>query len=461
MSKANTPCPPNSTAVLGGDLDQLHRAFRWAFHNNLFTKIPRHGNISWTVAEFVLQAILWVWSDAATLANAFAHAKQLCGKLLGKFVHTSYTGFADALTTWTPKLMPRLRERLHDCMARVAKTHWRIGSWLPMAVDGSRTTTPRTKKNERAFAARRYGHGKRAQSRKKWKNKRRRSKKLSHPVAPQIWLTLLWHIGLRMPWSWRLGPSNSSERQHLADLIKTEEFPDKTLFCGDAGFVGYDLWQTIADRGHHFLIRVGSNIRLLRKLGDVKLHDGLVHFWPKSAVAAKQPPMVLRLLTFQTGKCQVHAVTNVLSENDLSLSAAGEIYAKRWGVEVQFRSLKQTFGRSKLHSGTPQRAYAELEWSLLGLWLIQLLTAAEQIPKGVGPDCTSVSVAVQVFRDAMRHGLVQKLRTQLRGAVKDKYKRRDKRARYRPQKKDKPSAGEPKVVSASAELRRKYRLLTT
>ena len=49
----------------------------------------------------------------------------------------------------------------------------------------------------------------------------------------------MWHMGLRLPWTWRLGPSNSSERDHVREMLKQEAFPENTLFCGDAGFIGY------------------------------------------------------------------------------------------------------------------------------------------------------------------------------------------------------------------------------
>ena len=94
------------------------------------------------------------------------------------------------------------------------------------------------------------------------------------------------------------------------------------------------------------------------------------------------------------------------------------------------------------------------------MWLIQLLTAAEQIPAGIGPERISVSVAVQVFRDAMSQRGAMGLRKELCGAVKDEYKRKGKKgARYRPKTKDKPSAGKPKVVDATDLQRRKYRQL--
>ena len=171
-----------------------------------------------------------------------------------------------------------------------------------------------------------------------------------------------------------------------------------------------------------------------------------------------QPPLALRLLKFQTGRCPIFAVTNVLNERQLTSAQAARLYAWRWGVEVQFRALKQTFGRSKLHSRTPERAYVELEWSLVGLWLVQLLAISEQIPLGIAPAEARVSVALRVVQDAMRRMASKSVRNNLRTAVKDRYRRhRPKGSRYRPPSKDKPSAGRPVIANANADQRRQYR----
>lgn len=460
MAKDTKPCLPVSTLLAGDLARQLQRALDWALESRLFATITTHGNTRWQVPELILLTLFWVWSDCSTLTNAFTHARQLCQQLLGKIVLKSYTGFGDALTTWTPTLIPLLWKQFHEHMEKIAGSYWRIGPWMVLAVDGSRTTTPRTRKNELAFCPSKYGRGKHARSRAKWKNKKRRSKKLPHPVHPQIWLTLLWHVGLRMPWAWKCGPSNACERHHFVDLIKTQHFPEKTLFCGDAGFVGYDVWNTLIENGHHFLIRVGGNIRLLRGLGEARVRGELVHFWPKKAFQSKQPPLVLRLLKFHAGRRVIFTLTNLLAEHQLTATQAERIYKARWGIEVQFRTLKQVFGRAKLQSRTPERAYQELEWSLIGLWLIELLTVSEQIPAGIGPERSSPSVAIQIVQDAMSRGRPKSLRQELRGAVKDTYRRKSKKAaRYRPKSKDKPATGRPKTVSASAKYRQKYRRL--
>jgi len=73
------------------------------------------------------------------------------------------------------------------------------------------------------------------------------------------------------------------------DLLKDGLFPENTLFCGDAGFVGYALWSSILDAGHHFLIHVGANVRLLTDLECVRGRDGIVCLWPDAAARRKQP----------------------------------------------------------------------------------------------------------------------------------------------------------------------------
>jgi hypothetical protein len=461
MAQRNPSRPPKSTALLGGTLPtQLHLALKWALDTRLFADLTLHGNTTWTFPNFLLLILFWVWSDCSTLTVAFSHASGLCTKLIGTAVFKSYQGFIAALTTWTPALIPIMWRCLHNRMEHVAGKHWRIGLWLPLAVDGSRTTTPRTVANERTFCPPRYGQGRTAKSGKSCKNRRRRRKRLGQPPAPQMWLTLLWHMGMRMPWAWKCGPSYASERHHFQELLQTQQFPDKTLFCGDAGFVGYDLWRAMADRGHHFLVRVGGNIRLLKRLDGTRVNDEFVYCWPNKAARQKEPPLRLRLLKFQSGRGTVYAVTNVLSPRNLSDALAAKLYRRRWGVEVQFRTLKQTFGRSKLHSRTPTHAYIELEWSLLGLALIQLLAATEQIPQGISPEQTSVSLAVRVFQDAISRGHTQRLGKALEDAVKDPYQRRgSKAARYQPVNNDKPAAGKPELVNATAEQRRNYRRL--
>jgi hypothetical protein len=445
--------------------DLLRQALHWFCNSDSFSELIRHGNVSWSAMQLVTLAVLWAWSDRSTLTAAFTDAKDLALKMFGDVAVTTYQGMIGALRSYTAPLLALFWQHLHARMEQAAGEHWQIGLWLALAVDGSRFTTPRTAKNERAFAIKNYGHGRKAKERKKWKNKKRRSKKISEPVKPQIWLTLIWHMGLKLPWSWRTGPSTASERGHLLEMLETQEFPENTLFCGDAGFVGYDFWNTIHSRRLHFLVRVGANVRLLKRLGTVRQRGGRVYLWPDKIARRGQPPLELRLIEFHGARAPVFLVTNVLSESDLSQRHAAQLYRLRWGIELQFRALKQTFGRTKLRSRTPENALVELHWSIAGLTLVQLFAIKEQITVGSPPAQSSVALALATIQEIVRHWSreVHEPRAfirRLQEATKDEYTRHSKkRARYQPDYKDEPCATAPIIRIATAAQRRDYKAL--
>jgi len=402
--------------------------------------------------------VVWVWSDQKTLTGAFGAAKRWTIDLLGRSVLGTYQGLMGALTTWTERMVRLIRERLHQLMEQEGGAHFRVGRWLPMAVDGSRISVPRTRANEAAFCSKTYGQsGKAKARRKKQKQLQRVRRKKAEPQGPQIWTTLLWHMGLQMPWSWRNGPSDASERQHFKELLAEENYPENTLFCGDAGFVGYGLWKQIIDLGQSFLIRVGANVRLLKELGYVREKNGIVYLWPDNAARQNERPLVLRLIRVKIGKARVALVTNVLDPKLLSQAQALQMYRLRWGIELQFRTLKQTFGRRMLRSRTPDRALVELDWSLLGLWLIQLFAVKEQIDLGKLPEHCSVGLAINIVRETFDRWWEQPQRgadlaSRLGNAVKDGYvRKRPKRGRYKPASGSEPSCGQPLIVKATRE----------
>ena len=445
--------------------DLLRKALTWVLNDSMFADVQLHGNIKWTPKQLVILAVLWVWSGRNTLSRAFVHARRLSLAMFGSVALTTYQGLTGALKKWSVRLLPRTQQRMQELMEEVGGEHWRLGLWVALAVDGSRASTPRTFSNEKAFSARNYGKGKKAKSRQKWKNKKKRSKKLSAPVKPQMWITLIWHMGLRMPWTWKTGASTSSERQHLMDMLKTEQFPENTLFCGDAGFVGYEFWNAILNDGHHFVVRVGANVRLLKNLGYVRERDGIVCVWPDAAMRKNQPPLVLRLIQIQNERGTMSLVTSVLCPRKLSNAQVAKLYSMRWGIELQFRSFKQTFGRSTLHSRTAECCDVEMDWSLVGLWMIQLFAVKEQIKIDQPPANSSVSLSLAIIQDTMdmchetaMNGRV--LSQQLSEAVQDEYVRTSsKTARYKPNKKDKPSATNPIVLKATAKQKQALRQL--
>jgi hypothetical protein len=450
---------------------QMQEAMDWVINQQSFKDLDFHGNTSWKPGDLVVLTLLWIWSREDKLTDAFDEARsQACG-LYGKAALTTYQGFAGALETWTAIFMPLLILHLHTLIEQMNGRHLRVGRWVPIAVDGSRVTTPRTKSNEKAFCAKNYGQGKTAKYRKKQtKGMRRRNneKAKPQPQAPQVWITLMWHIGLGVPWCWKLGPSDSSERQHVRDMIRTSHFLKNTLFVGDAGFVGYEFWKEIIDKKHQFLVRVGGNVRLLENLGYCKKQkQGIVYCWPNAAMAKDLKPLVLRLIKCRLGgKKRAYLLTSVLDEQALTTRDALRLYEQRWGVELEFRALKQTFERRTLRSRKSERALVEMEWSLFAMTVIELFALHQQLQeKSASPQALSFAESLRAVRRSLRHLHYRPehesdFKTLLRGATLDDYERRgSKSARYQPQKKDKPACGLPKVSRATSRHREKLKLL--
>lgn len=447
--------------------EQLSGALAWIINDEMFGDVPVHGNVQWAIAHLVRVAILWVWSSKRGLVDSANDAIKKTAEMCKSYGINSYQVLTAALNRYTFQILPRVQRRLHQLMENTDRAKFRIGMWLVLAVDGTRLDTPRTRANENRFCKpksqrkkqtkKENTRGRHAQARQPVSQKTNYN---PQPVGPQVWLTLLWHVGLRMPWAWKIGPSYSSERGHLLEMLKSANLLENTLICGDAGFVGYEFWKTIDDADRHFLCRVGSNCRFLKQLGRVRERDGIVYCWPDDKQRSKQPPLTLRLLCFNDGRGMVYLVTNELNARRLSDSLASQIYRRRWGIEVQIRSLKQTFGRSKLLGRTPEVAEVELNWSLVGLWIAQLFALREQTDM-IEPDAqTSVAQVLRILEEIIqRPDLVpmrgQSLGCRLSNATTDTYERtKCKKSRNFPRRKEEPRTGPPKVVRATVEQKK-------
>ena len=269
----------------------------------------------------------------------------------------------------------------------------------------------------------------------------------------QMWLTLLWHVGTGLPWSWRSGASNASKRHHLLEMLG--EMLRNSLMTADAGFVGYDFWKAILDTNHDFVIRIGANVKLIKQLGYAREYDHIVYLWPDKVAKKKMSPLVLRLIVIYDGKQPVYLVTSVLSKQRLSAQQTIEIYRDRWGIELFFRTFKQTFGRTKLRSRSAENAKLELDWSLMALWSICLLGQRELVRAGETPWQLSPAGAIKAVQATKRNYRVrpesfdETLYTMLANSLRDGYERTSsKTSRDYPRKKQRERIAAPKITRA-------------
>jgi hypothetical protein len=140
----------------------------------------------------------------------------------------------------------------------------------------------------------------------------------------------------------------------------------------------------------------------------------------------------------------------------------------RWGIEVEFRGLKQTIDKHKLRCRNSDRVLVELDWSIRAMAVAELLALREQIPQEQEPDADdaydpkdrSLANTMRALRQCMRNlnkypqpsdGLSYRLSQSL---VQKYQNHTGKKARYRPKNPDKKPLGDPEIRKMSLHERR-------
>jgi hypothetical protein len=416
---------------------QLRRAMSRHLPKKGLPTLSDDGRVRWVPRLLVFCAILMAWDTNSTLVDRFTAARDCVVRMFPtrRRPGSTFTGFIAALAKAGDDLLCAVTAALRKSGQSLAESQgwWTTRGWVVFGGDGSKIDCPMTEANEKGL-----GLG---------------CKKVSWP---QMLLTTLFHVGTGLPWGFVRGGGRECERSHLISMFKL--LPKGSLLTADAGFPGYDLFKAAADAGVEILIRVGGNVKLLTKLGwHVKEFDGLVYLWPDAKQKKGMKPLVLRLIKVKDGRNNlVCLVTSVLETQRLSDDDAIAIYKKRWLVELLFRSLKQTMGRRKMLGDSPDTARSELDWSMVGLWLLALMTA-----EAAG---TTERLAIAPALRAVRHAATNRgrnLRRSLARAVGDRYERKgSKKARHWPKRFHRKPPGPPQArrakkaeVKLASELR--------
>lgn len=421
---------------------QRTAAGRRYYHNDLLGAmgkcLPQRGlplqvddaRVRWTPRLLVIGAVLLGWAAGPNLQECFAVAREALVAMYPSRRRPGETlaGFLDALHQQSAALLSVVVWSLRRMMIRLSGPSWRLGPWVVMGADGSRVECPMTRSNEKGLGC--AGKDK---------------------TTPQLFVTTLFHVLTGLPWGWIRGRGDSSERGQLRRMLK--ELPRRTLLLMDAGFPGYVLLRALLGLGHDFIVRVGRNVHLLRGLGwDYEQKGSTVYLWPQNH--HKRAPLMLRLVEITTGRKRVYLLTSVRGTELLKDAEVAFLYRFRWGIEVMYRTLKRTLEHHKMRSDTPQRAMIELDWYMVGLWMLGLMTREAMPSRRRLEERWSAAGAISCVRGAMRnarrpcrHG---GLRQELSHAVQDSYVRSGpKKARHYPRKKTQSPAGRPSIRMAT------------
>lgn len=403
-----------------------------------FSQLPVRTGKRWKPQRLAYTSLLMAWDEGQSLTSRFEHA---CDSARAMNRHwklgETYQGFTAALVHEGERLSRHLTISLQQQMRQLAGRWWTCRGWCALAVDGTRLEAPHTLANEETLH--RAGRDK---------------------CGPQAAMTMLMHLGVGLPWDFRVGPVSVGEQTHFKEMIPS--LPEGSLVVADAGFLSYEVAEMIQKDGRFFLMRVGRNKTLLKKLLRTREPRDRVYLWPQ--MHRDKPPIALRLISLTKKGKTVYLVTNVLDEDELSVKDASILYQLRWGEEVYYRSFKQTMNRRRLLSRTGATCLAEATWTFLGLWVLGWMTVRRQVRAGQNPIRWSMAQA----RDAVRKEL-QPIRrrkrqtsfaTALTAAVIPKLdRRRAKASRNYPRKKRNEPPGPPKIESATPQQRQQAKRL--
>ncbi len=194
----------------------IKQVLDWLLAPALLAGIKPRSNATWKPRMVAAAALLWAASERKTLNDRFEQARSIVAKIFRwqAAPGETYQGFMKMLGKWHVDLMLAVIPHVRAKMKEVLAGQWRVAGYAVFAGDGSRIELARTKSLEKVYSPQRKKRRKQRARRPQAKSvaQRKQAKKQSEDAvakkasSPQMWLTLLWHVGSGLPWAWRTGP---------------------------------------------------------------------------------------------------------------------------------------------------------------------------------------------------------------------------------------------------------------
>lgn len=141
--------------------------------------------------------------------------------------------------------------------------------------------------------------------------------------------------------------SDTRFEDNLLELVSAQ-----TLLLLDRGFYHFQFWQTLIERGIHFITRIKINAAIEYQqvfTDSYSLRDRLVQI---GSGTKKTPTVTLRLIEVKRGKVWHSYLTSVLDPFVLPPYVVIDLYQKRWRIEDAFNMVKRLLGLSYLWTGS-------------------------------------------------------------------------------------------------------------
>ena len=132
----------------------LRHALRFLLQPVDGSGIRFRDDCTWQPQQLIAAALLWAWSDEATLGDRFFAARRIIEHLdrPQQELAGSVQAFMKMLATWTARLLALVQAAWQRRMQETLATRWLLHGFAVFAADGSREELPRTRSHAAASA---------------------------------------------------------------------------------------------------------------------------------------------------------------------------------------------------------------------------------------------------------------------------------------------------------------------
>lgn len=168
--------------------------------------------------------------------------------------------------------------------------------------------------------------------------------------------------------------------------------PTGSLVLLDLGYFSFALFDELTDDGIWFVSRMRAGTTTQQRhvfTTQPGLHDSLV--WLGAYRANQARHCVRRIAVTMGGKERVY-LTNVLDPAQLSAAQVVELYARRWDIELAFKTLKREVGLRLLWSSDWEQILQQVWATLIVAQVAQSIR--QQLAERAGVDLFDVSLVL-------------------------------------------------------------------
>jgi Transposase DDE domain len=373
-------------------LDALpeQRLEQWAEQEGV--SFGNHGNSIYTPAITLWTFLLQVSSASKCCVAAVARLAVLM-TILHRPIPSAHTGaYCKARVKLPVTFLRRVVCTLAAEVEDQAPDSWRWQQRRVLLVDGTSTQLPDTEANQAAYP--------------------QSSQQQPGLGFPMMRLVVLIAFATAVLVDAAEGPcqgKESGETALLRSLLDSLRAGD--VLVADRHYCSYFQFALLQERG----VDVAARLHQLRRCdfrdGERLGHGDIIQTWARPArpdwmdaeTYACMPDSVrvriVRVLVEQPGyrSRKILVATTLLNAYQYTAKEIGDLYHRRWHVELDIRSIKQTMKMEELSCKTPERACKELWVHLLAYNLVRRVMAAAAWESGKLPRQLSMAAALQTL----------------------------------------------------------------